>query len=63
VKCHADLIALLIETVRGHSCTAQDFSQPMGLDIETVQSDLEQLVASDKLSIKQMTRGIFYMAS
>jgi wyosine [tRNA(Phe)-imidazoG37] synthetase (radical SAM superfamily) len=59
---HEDLLVRLIETVRRRPYTAQDVSQLMGLDVETVQSVLDQLVASRKLSIKRMDRGIFYKA-
>lgn len=60
---HEDLLARLIETVRRRPYTAQDVSLIMGLDVETVQSVLDQLVASKKLSIKRMNRGLFYVAS
>ena len=60
---HEDLLVRLIETVRRRPYTAQDVSRLMGLDVETVQSVLDQLVASRKLSIKRMDRGVFYIAS
>ena len=57
---HEDLLGRLIETVRRRPCTAQDVSLLMGLDIEIVQSNLDRLVAAEKLSIKRMKRGVFY---
>ncbi len=60
---HGDLMARLVSTVRRRPYTAQDVSQIIGLDVETLQPVLDQLVASNQLAMKQMDRGLFYMAS
>ncbi|MCB2148045.1 MAG: radical SAM protein [Deltaproteobacteria bacterium] len=58
-----DLMARLVSTVRRRPYTAQDVSRIIGLDVESVQPVLDQLVASNQLALKQMDRGCFYMAS
>ena len=58
-----DLMARLVSTVRRRPYTAQDVSRIIGLDVESVQPVLDQLVASNQLALKQMDRGRFYMAS
>lgn len=59
---HGDLMARLVGTVRRRPYTAQDVSQIMGLDVETVKPMLDRLVASRRLACKQMDRGLFYVA-
>jgi len=59
---HTDLLTRLVSTVRRRPCTIEDVSQIMGLDVETLQPALDQLVASNQLIMKQMDRGLFYMA-
>ena len=58
-----DLMARLVSTVRRRPYTAQDVSRIIGIDVESVQPVLDQLVASNQLALKQMDRGRFYMAS
>lgn len=58
-----DLMARLVSTVRRRPYTAQDVSRIIGIDVESVQPVLDQLVASNQLALKQMDRGCFYMAS
>jgi wyosine [tRNA(Phe)-imidazoG37] synthetase (radical SAM superfamily) len=60
---HEDLMARLVSTFRRRPYTARDVSQIIGLDVETVQPVLDQLVASNQLVMKQMDRGLFYMVS
>jgi hypothetical protein len=60
---HEDLMARLVSTFRRRPYTARDVSQIIGLDVETVQPVLDQLVASNQLAMKQMDRGLFYMVS
>jgi wyosine [tRNA(Phe)-imidazoG37] synthetase (radical SAM superfamily) len=60
---HKDLLMRLVSTIRRRPYTAQDVSRIMGLDLETVQTALDQLVASNQLVVKRMERGRFYMAS
>lgn len=60
---HEDLMARLVSTIRRRPYTARDVSQIIGLDVETVQPVLDQLVASKQLVMKQMDRGLFYMVS
>jgi wyosine [tRNA(Phe)-imidazoG37] synthetase (radical SAM superfamily) len=59
---HGDLMARLVDAVRRRPYTAQDVSQIMGLDVETVQPMLDGLVASHRLACKRMDRGLFYVA-
>jgi wyosine [tRNA(Phe)-imidazoG37] synthetase (radical SAM superfamily) len=59
---HHDLVTRLVSTIRRRPYTVQDMSQIMGVDVETLQSVLDQLVASNQLIIKSMERGVFYMA-
>ena len=58
-----NIIERLVKTVKRRPCTATDVSQIIGLDIETVEALLDQLVASNILVMKQMKRGRFYMAT
>jgi wyosine [tRNA(Phe)-imidazoG37] synthetase (radical SAM superfamily) len=60
---HEDLLERIVSTVRRRPYTAQDVSRIMGLDVETVQTVLDQSVASGRLVVKMMDRGRFYMAS
>ncbi|MBC2710974.1 MAG: radical SAM protein [Desulfosarcina sp.] len=60
---HEDLMERLVSTVRRRPYTAQDVSQIIGLDVETVQPVLDRLVASNQLAMRQMDRGLFYLAS
>ncbi|WP_167527557.1 radical SAM protein [Desulfosarcina alkanivorans] len=60
---HDDLMARLVSTVRRRPYTARDVSQIIGLDVETVQPVLDQLVASNQLVTRQMDRGCFYTVS
>ena len=57
-----DMMARLVTTVRRRPYTIQDMSQIMGIDAEALQPVLDQLVASNQLTVKPMARGIFYMA-
>ncbi len=57
-----DLMTRLVSTIRRRPYTIQDVSQIMGIDVETLQPVLDQLVASNQLIIKPMDRGLFYMA-
>lgn len=57
---HEDLLERLVSTIRRRPYTAQDVSRIMGLDVETVQHALEQLVASGRFVVKRMNRGRFY---
>ena len=57
-----DMITRLVATVRRRPYTAQDMSQIMGLGVETLQPVLDQLVESNRLVVKPMARGLFYMA-
>jgi wyosine [tRNA(Phe)-imidazoG37] synthetase (radical SAM superfamily) len=57
---HEDLLERLVSTIRRRPYTAQDVSRIMGLDAETVQPVLEQLVASGQLVVQRMKRGRFY---
>jgi hypothetical protein len=56
-------MARLVSTVRRRPYTARDVSQIIGLDVETVQPVLDQLVASNQLVTRQMDRGCFYTVS
>lgn len=58
----ADMITRLVATVRRRPYTVQDMSQIMGLGVETLQPVLDQLVDSNRLVVKPMGRGLFYMA-
>ena len=60
---HADLVTRLVSTIRRRPYTVQDVSQIMGVDVDTLQPVLDQLVASNQLIVKPMDRGLFYMAS
>ncbi len=60
---HNDLMTRLVSTIRRRPYTIQDVSQIMGVDVETLQPFLDELVASNQLIQKPMDRGLFYMAS
>ena len=60
---HHDLVTRLVSTIRRRPYTVQDVSQIMGVDVETLQPVLDQLVASNQLIMKSMDRGLFYKAS
>ncbi|MFO7713499.1 radical SAM protein [Desulfosarcina sp.] len=62
VKRQANLKQRLVSTVRRRPCTALDVSRIMGMDVETLQPVLDQMVACNQLVLKQMDRGLFYMA-
>lgn len=51
----------LVSTVRRRPYTAQDVSLMIGLDVETIQPVLDQLVVSNQLVLKPMDQGLFYM--
>lgn len=58
---HEDFLERLVATVRRRPYTARDVSRIMGLDVETVQAALDQLVASGRFVVQMMNRGRFYM--
>ena len=60
-KRHDDLVARLVSTIRRRPYTAQDVAQIVGVDVATLQPVLDGLVASNKLVMKSMDRGLFYM--
>ena len=57
-----DLEARLVSAVKRRPYTALDVSKITGIDIETLQPVLDQLVAANQLVVKPMERGLFYMA-
>ncbi len=57
-----DMMARLVATIRRRPYTIQDMSQIMGIETEALQPVLDQLVASNQLTVKPMARGIFYLA-
>jgi wyosine [tRNA(Phe)-imidazoG37] synthetase (radical SAM superfamily) len=57
---YGDLEARLVSTVRRRPYTALDVSKITGIDIETLQPVLDQLVATNRLVVKPMDRGLFY---
>jgi wyosine [tRNA(Phe)-imidazoG37] synthetase (radical SAM superfamily) len=60
---HDDLEARLVSAVKRRPYTALDVSKITGIDIETLQPVLDQLVATKQLLVKPMERGLFYMIS
>jgi hypothetical protein len=60
---HRDRMTRLFSTIRRRPDTVQDVSQIIGVDVETLQLVLDQLVASNPLIMKPMDQGRFYMAS
>jgi len=60
---HADLVTRLVSTIRRRRSTVRDVSQMMTVDVQTVQTVPDRLVASNPLIMKTMDRGLFYMTS
>jgi len=58
-----DLLQRLVATIRRRPHTAADVSSIMGMDLNRLQPMLNQLVATDQLSLKQRERGLFYVVS
>ena len=58
-----DLEARLVSAVKRRPYTVLDVSKMTGIDVETLQPVLDQLVATNQLVVTPMARGLFYMTA